>query len=70
VHQAWTAQYAPSEQQINEARQALAQCLRDAGVDVPDPASQQDFAGLESHEAFFRCVERTSEEFGIANFAG
>ncbi|MCA9823842.1 MAG: hypothetical protein KC479_00250 [Dehalococcoidia bacterium] len=70
VHQAWAAQYAPSEEEINEARQALAQCLREAGVDIPDPASQQDFAGLETHEAFFPCVERISDEYGIANFAG
>ena len=70
INQAWGSQNQPTEQELHEARQAFAQCLRDAGVSVPDPASQEDFAGLEQQEAFVPCAERIGEEYGIPYFGG
>jgi hypothetical protein len=70
INNAWAAQNQPSEQELFAARQALAACLREAGIDVPDPASQEDFAGLERTESYFPCVERIEEEFGIPGFGG
>jgi hypothetical protein len=70
VSQAWAAENQPTESVLNAARQALAQCLRDAGLDVPVAASSEDIAAV-SHEASFApCSQETSQEYGIPNFGG
>lgn len=70
INNAWAAQNQPTEQEMFDARQALAACLREAGIEVPDPASQEDFAGLERTESYFPCVKRIEQEFGIPGFGG
>lgn len=65
INNAWSAQSQPSEQQLNDATQALAQCLHDAGVEIPEAAGPEDLAGTERHAAYVPCVERIEQEFGI-----
>jgi predicted dehydrogenase len=71
IDRAWATANAPTEEELQEARQALAECLRDAGEDVPEQPALEDFVRLQqTAEAFGRCSQAISEEFGIPNFAG
>jgi hypothetical protein len=71
IDRAWAAAHAPTEEELQMARQALAKCLREAGEDVPEQPAIEDFVRLQqTAEAFGRCSQAISEEFGIPNFAG
>jgi len=70
INQAWAAQNQPSEQELYDARQALAQCLRDAGLDVPAPATSEDLLAFRESGAYFACAQQAAEEYGIPNFGG
>ncbi len=70
IRPAWGLQNQPTEQELQQARAALAACLRDAGVDVPEDATSDDFANLPLTRTFAQCAERIGEEFGILGFGG
>jgi hypothetical protein len=71
VVDAWTTATAPSGEQLDEAREALANCLREAGEDVPQSPSTEDFVQLQQTAAAFPdCSERVGEEYGIPFFGG
>jgi hypothetical protein len=70
ISQAWSAQNQPSEQTLQEARKALADCLREAGLELPEPPGDGDFAEHRASAAFPVCVRKTQEEFGLPNFGG
>jgi len=69
---AWYLEIAPTEAEISAGRRALLTCLRDAGIDIPVEATEQDFARLRSSPSpkFLKCVEKVREEFGLVGFAG
>ncbi|MCC6958594.1 MAG: hypothetical protein IT301_02000 [Dehalococcoidia bacterium] len=69
---AWYLEIAPTEEEISAGRRALVTCLRDAGIDIPVEATEQDFARLRSSPSpkFLKCVEKVREEFGLVGFAG
>jgi len=69
---AWYLEIAPTEEEILAGRRALVTCLRDAGIDIPVEATEQDFARLRSSPSpkFLKCVEKVREEFGLVGFAG
>jgi len=68
----WNWQNQPTAARLNQAREALATCLRSAGINVPEAPSEADFAGLRNERpaGFIECAENVSDEFGIPNFAG
>jgi hypothetical protein len=70
ISQAWTAQSTPTESEIDAARQAMAQCMREGGLDVPVPASSQDILRHQAHEVYAACARRIAEEHGLPNFGG
>ncbi len=70
ISQAWSAQSQPTQDQLYDARQALARCLRDAGHDVPDPAETADVQAFRTTDVFLRCAIAASETYGIPNFGG
>lgn len=69
---AWYLEIAPTEEEISAGRRALVTCLRDAGIDIPVEATEQDFARLRSSPSpeFIDCAEKVREEFGLVGFAG
>ena len=69
---AWYLEIAPTEEEISAGRRALVTCLRDAGIDIPLEATEQDFARLRSSPSpeLIDCVEKVREEFGLVGFAG
>ena len=66
---AWYLEIAPTEEEISAGRRALVTCLRDAGIDIPLEATEQDFARLRSSPSpkFLKCVEKVREEFGLVD---
>jgi hypothetical protein len=71
IDMAWIIATQPSEQQLDRARGALAECLRAAGESVPDPPSTEDLVRLQqSAPAFGECSDAVSKEFDIAFFGG
>ncbi len=70
INQLWGLQNQPTEQEIQQARAALAACLRDSGIEVPEDATSDDFANLPPSRSFVLCAERIGEEFGIPGFGG
>jgi hypothetical protein len=70
INQAWSAMNQPTETQLIAARAALAQCLREAGFELPDSPSTEDVQRHQSAEAFPRCLEKVQAESGIPNFGG
>lgn len=70
INQAWAAANQPSEQELIDARAALGDCLRTAGIDIPSPPSEQDIQERRGTAGFFSCLTQVQEEFGIPNFGG
>ena len=70
INDAWGAQNQPSEKELADARTALAACLREAGLAIPDPASPADFAPHQSTAVFQTCAREVGEKFGLPNFGG
>ena len=70
VNQAWSAQNQPSQQVLDQARAALAACLRDAGLDIPAQPRPDQLAAVQGYPAFLACSSRVGAEFGLANFGG
>ena len=68
----WAQQHQPTEVELNEARQALARCLREAGVAVPDPAASEDLGAIArgGNPHFGPCSARISEQYDIPDFGG
>jgi hypothetical protein len=64
----WYRQNAPSQQQLDAARAALADCLRKAGVDLPEHPTSTDFRRLATvgNTSLFACQEEVSREFDIS----
>jgi hypothetical protein len=72
LEQFWAEFTAPSEEELQRARDELARCLRDRGIEVPKPASPEDFGQFRSHPTpdFFECAQQTSDTFGLPGFSG
>lgn len=70
IEAAWLTQHQPTEAEIQAAREALAVCLRELGIDVPDNPSSPDFAKLTHEDGFAECARKISTEFDIPNFGG
>jgi hypothetical protein len=69
--EAWIDATRPSEERLQAAREALGECLRDAGEIVPASPSTEDFVRLQQQSAAFAdCSSEVGEEFGIPNFGG
>ncbi|MBI2766791.1 MAG: hypothetical protein HYX53_12900 [Chloroflexi bacterium] len=72
VRDAWSLQNAPSEAEVQSARDLLGACLRAAGVDVPEhPTSQELTAARQAYPAEFGpCSASVSDETGLKGFGG
>jgi len=69
---AWNWQHRASEQEIQQAREALAACLRESGIEVPTAPTSADFSTAMQANlvAFGSCSDDVSAEYGIPHFAG
>ena len=78
IAQVWTRYTAPSEEELQEAREALASCLRARGVAVPDPVDRETLSRLgglgtpggRASPEFADCATQIQEEFALPGFAG
>jgi hypothetical protein len=68
----WSVQNQPSEAELQAARRALAECLREHGIEVGDPPSGEELGILAQagRPGFARCSVEVSETFGLPGFAG
>ena len=69
---AWGSVNQATRAELNEAREALLQCVRDGGVDVEGSIGDVDFSAVaqEAPGVFEPCRERISAEHGIPHFGG
>ncbi len=70
VVQLWAEHVAPSETELVAARDALGECLREAGVDIPEHPSPTDFGPVAQSLEYRDCSREVSEDFGIPGFGG
>jgi hypothetical protein len=71
VDRAWADANRRTEEELQMARRALADCLRDAGEEVPENPTTEDFVTLQQTAASFGdCSQRVGDEYGIPNFGG
>lgn len=63
----WSQQNQPSEETVQRARAALADCLREAGEDLPENPASADFRRLAiaGHPAVFACQHKITTEFDL-----
>jgi hypothetical protein len=68
----WTNHIGPTPQEMQEARDIVAGCLRDAGIDVPEHPSMQELApvtGLRRDEPEVkRCLRLGADHIGMPAF--
>jgi hypothetical protein len=70
INQAWSAMNHPSETELNEARAALASCLREAGVEISSFPSVNELQSFRTEPSYFGCAKKVQEQFGIPYFGG
>ena len=72
----WGTHKRPTESRLQEAREALGQCLRDGGVSVPEHPGRLDLQRVGSSpddtviQVFALCVGRIGDQFGMPGFGG
>lgn len=64
----WYQQHQPGDETIQRARQALAECLREAGAELPEQPTAADFRALAlaGDPALPGCQHKVSSEFDLA----
>lgn len=70
IQQLWAEHIAPSEKELAAAREALAVCLREQGLDIPEPPSSEDFGVAASSPAYATCSSAVALQFAIPGFGG
>lgn len=79
----WTDHVAPSQQDVQAARDALGACLREKGYEVPAHPTREDFLGIvfpdgtpadgaqvEFPPGFQGCATKIDDQFGMPGFRG
>lgn len=78
----WATITSPTAQEVNEARQSLARCLRESGIEVPENASGLDLMtiafppdgrpepGKRRPEFYSLCARQVAEEYDLPGFLG
>lgn len=68
----WQMQNNPTQKELEDARKALAECLRNRGISVPENPVEQDFIPLKigASPDFLACVQEIQARFGLRGFAG
>jgi hypothetical protein len=78
----WAAVTSPTAKEVIEARQSLANCLRESGSEVPNDASAIDrmiiafppdgkpHSGEPTPEFYIRCARQAAEEYDLPGFIG
>lgn len=63
----WTYQTLPTEEDVQEARVALRDCLRDRGIQVPDTPTSADFLALARGgvPGFSECRRQVTTEYDL-----
>jgi len=72
VDYVWAGQNRPDQKTLDDARAALAECLRAAGVPLPDEPSTIDFQTAQRADppAFDACARPVQEQFRLPGFGG
>jgi hypothetical protein len=67
IDRVWSQQTQPSEETVQHARAALADCLRAAGTNLPENPTSVDFRQLAmaGHPAIFECQHKITTEFDL-----
>lgn len=68
----WAEHVAPTRRDIDDARAALAACMRAGGEMVPENASREDFVQYLQRPTpvYTVCARRISDEFALPGFGG
>lgn len=68
VQAAWTFANQPTGQELAQARMLFLQCLRDAGIGVPEVPDARYFLGIGTLPAFEQCRARVQEDLGLISY--
>ncbi|MGE5595853.1 MAG: hypothetical protein ACM3S1_07445 [Hyphomicrobiales bacterium] len=71
----WSEHVRPSVEELNAAREALIDCMQDAGMDVPDGVSGEEFFQYtqpngQPDPRYIDCVAKVDEEADLPYFGG
>jgi hypothetical protein len=68
----WSLQNQPSEEELQAARMALAECLRERGLEISDKPTPEELGSLarSGRPGVAQCSVDVAETFGLPGFAG